>query len=358
MNIQKATRQYETWLGAYTNLIAADIDYKHEQMAVAAFPFLRATFYRWAQVWPQVCSDLAACPTVLAVADLHVENFGTWRDAEGRLIWGVNDFDEACHLPYTNDIVRLAASALLAFQESHVKLNPQRACAAVLAGYTRHMRFGGKPFVLAEENTGLRDMAQEALKEPVAFWAKIEELPGPHEPVSESAVVAIEHLLPAPDLRCELKSRRAGIGSLGHPRIIGLTEWKGGRIAREAKALVPSACVWAPGPVGAVEIFYQAVMDRAVRCRDPFVQLQGQWIVRRLAPDCSRIELKPALPEQVLLDLLDAMGAETANIHLGSANSVSAVTGDLMKRDERWLHDAAVKMRDATIADWEEWKKG
>jgi len=32
---------------------------------------------------------------VLAVGDLHVENFGTWRDAEGRLIWGVNDFDES-----------------------------------------------------------------------------------------------------------------------------------------------------------------------------------------------------------------------------------------------------------------------
>jgi len=36
---------------------------------------------------------------VLAVGDLHVENFGTWRDAEGRLIWGVNDFDEAWRLP-------------------------------------------------------------------------------------------------------------------------------------------------------------------------------------------------------------------------------------------------------------------
>jgi uncharacterized protein (DUF2252 family) len=24
-----------------------------------------------------------------------VENFGAWRDVEGRLIWGINDFDEA-----------------------------------------------------------------------------------------------------------------------------------------------------------------------------------------------------------------------------------------------------------------------
>ena len=42
------------------------------------------------------------------------ENFGTWRDAEGRLIWGVNDFDEAARMPYALDIVRLATSAVLA----------------------------------------------------------------------------------------------------------------------------------------------------------------------------------------------------------------------------------------------------
>ena len=48
---------------------------------------------------------------MLAVGDLHVENFGTWRDADGRLCWGINDFDEADRLPYTNDLVRLAASA-------------------------------------------------------------------------------------------------------------------------------------------------------------------------------------------------------------------------------------------------------
>ena len=45
------------------------------------------------------------------MGDLHVDSFGTWRDVEGRLCWGVDDFDEAYPLPYTNDLVRLAASA-------------------------------------------------------------------------------------------------------------------------------------------------------------------------------------------------------------------------------------------------------
>ena len=55
---------------------------------------------------------------MLGVGDLHVENFGTWRDAEGRLIWGINDFDEACPMPYTIDLVRLAASADLAIKRN------------------------------------------------------------------------------------------------------------------------------------------------------------------------------------------------------------------------------------------------
>jgi uncharacterized protein (DUF2252 family) len=36
-----------------------------------------------------------------------VNSFGTWRDLEGRLCWGVDDFDESYWLPYTNDLVRL-----------------------------------------------------------------------------------------------------------------------------------------------------------------------------------------------------------------------------------------------------------
>jgi uncharacterized protein (DUF2252 family) len=64
-------------------------------MAQAPFSFLRAAFYRWLQVFPETCPDLAEAPVLLAVGDLHIENFGTWRDVDGRLVWGVNDFDEA-----------------------------------------------------------------------------------------------------------------------------------------------------------------------------------------------------------------------------------------------------------------------
>ena len=84
MNIVEATRDYERWLSSHTPLIPSQLRLKHDLMRAGAFLFLRATFYRWAQIFPQVCPELAAAPKVLGVGDLHVENFGTWRDVEGR----------------------------------------------------------------------------------------------------------------------------------------------------------------------------------------------------------------------------------------------------------------------------------
>ena len=115
MNITKATEKYEAWLARHLRIIdAGPRSSSTSRCAPPPFPFLRATYYRWAQIWTEVCGEAARAPRVLAVGDLHVENFGTWRDIEGRLIWGINDFDEVWRLPYTNDLIRLATSALLA----------------------------------------------------------------------------------------------------------------------------------------------------------------------------------------------------------------------------------------------------
>src|SRR5690348_2345403 len=45
--------------------------------------------------------------------DLHAENFGTYMDSNGRLVFNVNDFDEAYVGPFTWDLKRFAASIAL-----------------------------------------------------------------------------------------------------------------------------------------------------------------------------------------------------------------------------------------------------
>src|ERR1700704_1714889 len=140
IGIVEATARYEAWLAERIPLVKPDLEHKHRAMSAGIFPFLRATFYRWAARWRALAGDVATAPIVLAVGDLHVENFGTWRDAEGRLVWGVNDFDEAHPLPYTNDLVRLATSILLAAEESRLTLSARRSCASILEGYTESLR--------------------------------------------------------------------------------------------------------------------------------------------------------------------------------------------------------------------------
>lgn len=67
MNIVKATRRFEQWLGQHTALVKPDLRLKHQRMAESPFPFLRATFYRWMQLWPETCRDMTKAPHVLAV---------------------------------------------------------------------------------------------------------------------------------------------------------------------------------------------------------------------------------------------------------------------------------------------------
>lgn len=357
MNVVKATRHFEEWLARRTAIVNRDLRLKHARMKAEIFPFLRATYYRWAQVWPEVCADLTKAPRVLAVGDLHVENFGTWRDCDGRLIWGVNDFDEAWSMPYTNDLVRLAVSAHLACEAGHLDLKGVDICTAILEGYRQGLNEKGRPFVLEEDHKWLREIAESELRDPVRFWQKMDSLRTTAEEVPLSAIEALEHLMPSHGIHYRIAHRVAGLGSLGHARYVAIGEWHGGKIAREAKALVASSCSWALDHPGSPEILYQTIITRAVRCPDPFVQLRGRWIVRRLSPHCSRIELAMLSPLGLELRLLRAMGWETANIHLGTPSARKLILRHLDKQRGKWLHVAAAAMLGAVRSDWEVWMK-
>ncbi len=355
MNFRKATTSYESWLARQTPILESDLKVKHKAMSADQFSFLRATFYRWIQLWPKSCPGLARSPTVLAVGDLHVENFGTWRDMEGRLVWGINDFDEAYPLPYTNDLVRLAVSAHLAIAENHLAIRPADACDAILEGYAKALEAGGAPFILAEGHQWLRATVMSDLRNPGKFWERLDALPEITRGIPNKARKALESQLPERGLPYRVAHRVAGLGSLGRQRLVALADWRGGKIAREAKALVPSACAWANGD-GKVNPQYKRILSRAIRCPDPFVDVRLGWIVRRLAPDCSRIELSSLPKGHDEYKLLEAMGSETANVHLGSKTTIHEVRGDYEGQPKGWLHQAAEEMARATIKDWHQWR--
>ena len=359
MSISVATRDYEDWLSAAISipLDRADLDFKHQQMADPAnpFPFFRGTYYRWARHWPKTAGPLADAPLVLAIGDLHVENFGTWRDADGRLCWGVNDFDEVDQLPYTNDLVRLAASVRIAKGAGVLNVHLGDACRAILDGYRECLTAGGKPFVLEEHHQALRALAMSAEREPVKFWGKLTKLlddPEPNVPAEVRA--ALHDSLPAGELAFQVRSRpQVGMGSLGRPRYVALAEWAGGWVAREAKAAAPPATAWANATKGKSRA--AEAVAAAKRSPDPFFHPGDKWILRRLAPRCTRIELVD-LAAADAGRLLQAMGAEAANVHFGTHDVATSILKDLAARPDGWLADAARAMSELVEKDWQAWR--
>jgi len=218
MKIHKSTRKYEKWLRTELDVVEADLAHKHERMAESPFAFLRGTFYRWAQVWPKICKKDTDAPEVLSVGDLHAANFGTWQDADGRTIWGVNDFDEVSPLPYTFDLTRLATSVLLASDSHELKISLRDACAAILDGYRDGLKSGGEPFVLDKGHDWLRAAYLSDAASPEKYWKKIAHLPDENSNIPPDLQEALERTLPEPGLAYRIKHRRAGLGSLGRPR--------------------------------------------------------------------------------------------------------------------------------------------
>jgi hypothetical protein len=356
MDIIESTQQYEAWLARYIPIIQADLDYKHQAMRESPFPFLRASYYRWAQLWPEVCPDLAEATAILCVGDLHVENLGTWRDAEGRLAWGVNDFDEAAILAYPQDLVRLAASALMGIEEHVLSIDAEEACEAIIDGYGKSLEKLGRPFILAEGHDHLREMAYAHLKDPDSFWQKLNDL-SRLDQVPLQVRTLLESAMPEPGLSLRISHRIAGLGSLGRERYTAITTWQGGLIAREAKRLILSTD-WlgsgaAPGPS-----HYQQVLGSAVRSQDPFTRQQGDWIIQRLAPDCARIELANLPKVQEEAKLLFDMGFETANVHLANGPATAGhILAGLKHLPDKWLFKAAQAMTKAALKDWDTFRK-
>ena len=52
--IVEATRSYERWLAQRLVVVRPDLDFKHGQMAADPFSFMRATYYRWAQLFHEI----------------------------------------------------------------------------------------------------------------------------------------------------------------------------------------------------------------------------------------------------------------------------------------------------------------
>ncbi|WP_030456180.1 DUF2252 domain-containing protein [Herbidospora cretacea] len=90
---------------------------KFRKMAASPFAFYRGSaclFY--ADLSDELADDMFLDDLTRRVwihGDLHAENFGTYMNSSGRLVFNVNDFDEAYVGPYIWDLKRFVASVAL-----------------------------------------------------------------------------------------------------------------------------------------------------------------------------------------------------------------------------------------------------
>jgi uncharacterized protein (DUF2252 family) len=146
---------------AFSDLMDADpsaFRSKFRKMARDPFAFYRGTaclFY--ADLGPdgpfaEVDADWVAGDgaRVWIQGDLHAENFGTYLDADGRLVFDVNDFDEAYLGHWTWDLRRFVASlALLCWQ----KALPDRVIEGLVGSYVRAYLEHVHHYVEVEDDT-------------------------------------------------------------------------------------------------------------------------------------------------------------------------------------------------------------
>ena len=367
-SIVKSTAAFEAWMRKRTDVSEKLFKKKHDKMSEGAFPFLRATFYRWVEQWPAVCPKLARRnqDVLLAVGDLHVENFGVWRDSRQRLVWGVNDFDDACELPFTSDLVRLATSVMLAASTAKIKVTADVVCALITEGYTTGLVQAEPIVISANGSAPLTKLTRDTQEDPKKFWQKQLDAHDNPKVRRRDLPKGLEDMFRASfrsgtGATFRRQKSPGGLGSLGRRRFTAVeTIRKGVYDAREAKALVPSALYWLNGQ-DRMPSQTATLLQHAIRIPDPHFQVHDHWLIRQLAPDIAKIEL-PANPEDKRLALAPAllrlMGRETANIHLGSFSRA-----DLERRlqeldgDERWFAAATERMVASTQSDHAAWAK-
>jgi hypothetical protein len=375
-DIVQSTAAYDAWLTTqlHGSLVACDLADKHDKMAADPFQFLRATYWRWAELILEECPELASAPHVVSIGDIHVENFGTWRDLEGRVVWGVNDFDEAAEMPYVIDLVRLAVSAVLAGVPG---MTPAVVCTNILKGYRRGLK---KPtaLVLDANRTWLRRKFVVNEAERADFWSKMtpeaeaekiakrakkkgEEVCERPKRAPVNYRAALTHALPEPGIKLIYWFRTAGTGSLGRPRWVGRGDWRGSPMLREAKAIVPSGWTLPPGR-GHQPLWCEKISSGRYRAPDPWYDLRNTILVRRLSPNNRKLDLAEVEDTRELVNarVLRYMGRDLAAIHLGLEDHRRAIAKDLQGRARSFGKSVrtALKFMRGDYKTWQtHWKK-
>ena len=336
------------------------LNLKYQLMADNPFAFYRATchlFYEDLATHPA----LQIGPPVWVCGDLHIENFGSYRAANGLVYFDINDFDEGLLAPASWEIVRFLCSIGMAADLWKYSMGEAESLMlAALKAYTRQLA-GGKAYAIERETSppliqDFFDLA-EGHKEKELIKARVNKKAGTLKMIDGKTLP-----LAAP-LRQSIKSnaneffkeaygylkvkdvafRIAGTGSLGLKRYVLLVEdqrqdkW----LLLDVKQAMPSALApflktkqpaWVTEAARVVEV--QTLMQYALpRLIGTLPLGEETYVLKQLQPTSQKIDhtlcdRKMKNVETVMTTMAQAL----ASAHLRSAaRKGSADVESLMK---------------------------
>ncbi len=358
---------------------------KHERMRTSALAFLRATapifFTRLREALPShlpVARWLggdASAPVrlVWCAGDVHVENFGAYHANDGHERFGLNDFDDALPAPFEVDVLRLAASVLVAARSKRLDgVEGVKLVRRLLATYAKHIHDDaldpGKKELKGSADK-LLDAATDATREafldkraPVHKGRRAFE-PSPRYPALDPALRA--RILAAFESGTrglaatekhgfysvvDVAGRVAGLGSLGCARYAVLVEGGGkGNVLMELKEAKPASLARHGCPA-------LAPADEAERIVAAQVALRGErsphlgslaldglsFYFRRLHHHEQRIDLEHVKADE-LGELVEAEALVLARSHARSRHALGLAMLEAPAESElaSWLRTAA-----------------
>ena len=364
---------------------------KYRNMRTSAFVYLRATCH----LFPAQLSELkvlAKTPAVWSCGDLHLENFGSYKEDNRLTYFDINDFDEAALIPAGWDIVRLLASVRLACAE--LEFNAKRIrelIDAVLAAYFQELRHGSARWL--ERDTAIGPVRE--LLVTVAERKRKDFLDSRTTKAGKQRRLLIDgkRALAAskaqhtqvnkfmqrfaksqsePDFYevLDVARRIAGNGSLGVDRFVVLVRGNGSpdnNYLLDLKQAMPSGLTDALAlkqpewPSEGERVV--AITRRAQAVPVAFlhaVQMDGRdYVLRDLQPSADRVSFAEKDGDPHRLDqLMQAIGQCTAWSHLrGSGRQRAAIADELIAfgGDETWsklLRKASAVCADNVVSEW------
>jgi hypothetical protein len=126
-------------------------------------------------------------------------------------------------------------------------------------------------------------------------------------------------------------------------------------VVREAKALVPSAWEWAHNTFSPKSRFLDLAKGQ-FRSPDPFLDVREGFIIRRVAADSRKVDLRDDAGADLRAELLRAMGFDLGAIHAADSDAKAAIIADLQAKPDDWLHQAAKTAAADVEQDYQGWK--